>query len=60
MTRGTRRYGRSGTVRWTDRVREAYGDPTYRRLAVLKNRWDPANMFRVNQNIAPQPLGAAG
>lgn len=44
----------------TGRVREAYGDRTYRRLVALKNRWDPANLFRVNQNIPPEPLGAAG
>jgi FAD/FMN-containing dehydrogenase len=33
------------------RVHEAYPDPTYGRLAELKRRYDPANLFRRNQNI---------
>jgi FAD/FMN-containing dehydrogenase len=35
------------------RIREAYPDPTYRRLAQIKRRYDPTNLFRMNQNIAP-------
>lgn len=34
------------------RVREAYGD-SYDRLVALKNKYDPANFFRLNQNIKP-------
>jgi FAD/FMN-containing dehydrogenase len=36
-----------------DRVRGAYGEATYARLVALKNAWDPTNVFRFNQNVAP-------
>ena len=35
-----------------ERVRAAYG-PNYDRLAALKEKYDPANFFRLNQNITP-------
>ncbi len=36
-----------------DRIHEAYPEATYRRLADIKRRYDPSNLFRRNQNIAP-------
>jgi FAD/FMN-containing dehydrogenase len=35
------------------RVREAYNPESYRRLQALKQRYDPTNFFRLNQNIKP-------
>jgi hypothetical protein len=35
-----------------DRVRSAYG-PNYHRLAQVKRKYNPDNLFRMNQNIQP-------
>jgi FAD/FMN-containing dehydrogenase len=36
-----------------ERVRAAYGS-NYKRLEVLKTKWDPGNLFRMNKNITPR------
>jgi FAD/FMN-containing dehydrogenase len=36
-----------------ERVGNAYGDH-FERLGALKRKWDPNNLFRVNQNIRPK------
>jgi FAD/FMN-containing dehydrogenase len=35
-----------------DRVKEAYGEH-YERLVALKDRYNPTNLFRLNQNVKP-------
>jgi FAD/FMN-containing dehydrogenase len=41
-----------------DRVRAAYG-PNHERLARVKRRYDPENLFRVNQNVKPSRDGSS-
>ena len=36
-----------------DRIRAAYGAAKYERLVAVKRKYDPTNLFRVNQNILP-------
>jgi FAD/FMN-containing dehydrogenase len=38
------------------RIREAYPRSTWERLAEIKARYDPTNLFRLNQNIRPRPV----
>src|SRR5207302_1303751 len=42
-----------GTDDGEARVRSAYGTALYDRLAKVKSKYDPANLFRVNHNIKP-------
>ena len=36
-----------------ERIRAAYPPATYARLVALKDRYDPENLFRLNQNVMP-------
>ena len=36
-----------------ERIRQAYGAEKYDRLKALKRKYDPGNLFRLNQNIPP-------
>jgi FAD/FMN-containing dehydrogenase len=38
-----------------DRVRAAFGSEKFARLAAIKHKYDPTNLFRMNQNIPPAP-----
>ena len=38
----------------TSRVRDAYDDDTYWRLADVKAKYDPQNVFHSNKNIQPR------
>ncbi|MGH9251185.1 MAG: BBE domain-containing protein, partial [Acidimicrobiales bacterium] len=35
------------------RIRDAYPGSTWDRLAAIKGRYDPTNLFRLNQNVPP-------
>lgn len=38
-----------------EQIRAAYKQQVYDRLVEIKTRYDPTNLFRLNQNIAPAP-----
>ena len=42
------------------RVRAAYPGQTWERLAAIKSRYDPTNLFRLNQNISSAREGSGG
>ena len=41
-----------------ERIRAAYPGSTWDRLKAVKHRYDPANLFRLNQNIPPASEGS--
>jgi FAD/FMN-containing dehydrogenase len=59
-----RAYGKGNYSNFLDnegeqRIREAYSAATYERLAEIKRRYDPENVFSGNQNIRPARMSAA-
>jgi FAD/FMN-containing dehydrogenase len=42
----------------TERIRAAYPGSTWDRLTAVKRRYDPTNLFRLNQNVPPASEGA--
>jgi hypothetical protein len=40
------------------RLRQTYGEDKYPRLVELKSKWDPGNVFSLNQNIPPSETAA--
>jgi FAD/FMN-containing dehydrogenase len=56
---GSRAYINFVFDRDDDRVRDSYGAEKYQRLAQVKARYDPENVFHLNANIEPTPQPAA-
>ena len=47
------RYANENADAGPDASRRIYGDAKLARLQALKRTWDPANVFRLNHNVAP-------
>ncbi|TMJ41293.1 MAG: hypothetical protein E6G89_06870, partial [Alphaproteobacteria bacterium] len=43
-----------------DLVRQAFGAEIYARLQKIKRKYDPTNLFRMNQNIDPGTVATSG
>jgi FAD/FMN-containing dehydrogenase len=43
-----------------ERIHDAYPGETWDRLAAVKRRYDPDNLFRLNQNVPPESAGGPG
>lgn len=41
------------------RIRLAYGEEIFARLQTVKDKYDPDNFFRLNQNIPPSQVETA-
>ena len=41
------------------RIHEAYPGRTLERLTAIKARYDPTNLFRLNENVRPEPISVA-
>ena len=44
----------------SSKLTTAYGPEKLARLAALKTKYDPSNLFRMNQNITPASAGHSG
>ncbi len=42
-----------------DKVKTSFGSEKYEQLVTLKNKYDPTNLFRLNQNIKPMAQSGA-
>ena len=51
MSQARQMSARAAGLLGEERVREAYPGSTWERLVAVKGRYDPTNLFRLNQNI---------
>ena len=53
MSQARQMSARAAGLLGEERVREAYPGSSWERLVAVKGRYDPTNLFRLNQNIPP-------